>query len=101
MADPDDVVTPYAPKVEHTAKDVHQWLDEDWRAQFQEEWDAALDTAKTSYDIAAVFAVVEKWWPLAQLCAKPGARAHWEATNRQHEQGTLDGIPYDPFADED
>lgn len=99
MAD-DDVVNPYAPWVEHTAVDVRKWLDPDWREQFEAEWAAAIEDAKTSYDLAAVTELVEQWWPKAQICACPGARAEIDQAHADYLAGTLETVPYDLDGDD-
>lgn len=96
----DEVVSPYAPRVPRTATAVRDMLDPDWREEFEAEWRAALDKAKETFDLADAFHAVERWWPRAQLCAKPGAREQVERVEREIAAGTFVGIPYDPETDD-
>ncbi|WP_141658808.1 DUF6247 family protein [Carbonactinospora thermoautotrophica] len=95
MSHSDDtpVLSPYAPRVDKTPAAVREALDPDWRAQFEADWRAALEQAKETFDLDAIHEVILNWWPLAQLCAKPGGRAQLEQIDREIAAGTAKTVP--------
>ncbi|MCX9190433.1 hypothetical protein C3Y87_03170 [Carbonactinospora thermoautotrophica] len=94
LSDDIPVVTPYAPRVEKTPAAVREALDEDLRAEYAAEWAAALDKAKESFDLVPAFDMLERWWPVAQVCQQPGGRQAVEQGTRDALAG-VPGIPFD------
>ncbi|WP_066883306.1 DUF6247 family protein [Carbonactinospora thermoautotrophica] len=99
-SDDTQALSPYAPRVDKTPATVRQALDPDLRAEYEAEWRAALDQAKETFDLAAAFDVLERWWPVAQVCVQPGGRQQVERAEREWLAGTLNGIPYDLEGDD-
>ncbi len=95
----DEVVTAYAPRVRQSPGDVWRHLDEDLRARFEAEYWPALSADEQATEAGqpaeAVAEVLRAWWPMAQLCARPGGRSALDEADRQRAAGTLKTVPFD------
>jgi hypothetical protein len=67
-----------APPVENTIKGIRRALPPKLRPTFQDELDAAIDSA----DLQQLDAVKSKWWAQATLNADPTIRADFAALDR-------------------
>ncbi|WP_131745868.1 DUF6247 family protein [Frankia sp. Cppng1_Ct_nod] len=89
MADA-DVTTPLYGvriRVDKTGPAVHAALDAERRAEFEAEFRAALAHADDRFDLDAVQDVVERWWPMAVLCANPEIQEGIDADRRRAAAG--------------
>ncbi len=79
-------------RIERTGPAIRAALDEERRAEFETDFRAALSQADDTLDLAAVQVVLDRWWPLALLCANPEIQAGAEQDRRRVELGDPDVI---------